>query len=278
MDYRERWEDQTEALLAALDGHSARTWCSGPGIVESVNLEQQTCNIQPAIMGRVEQFPAPGTPAGTPPVYKWVPLPLLVDCPIIFLRGGGFAVTVPLKKGDEVTVFFADRCIDGWWSSGQVSPQSEIRFHDLSDGFVLPGPASKPKAIPNISADSLQVRSDDGTQYFELAAGGVSNIMAPGGLNITANGANVVVNAANVSVTATEQISLTAPVILLAGGIVIDGTVTGEGVGGGTIEIDAAVNATGEGTFNGHTVGNHTHTQGNDGAGDSEVPTNTPTG
>lgn len=233
MDYRERWEDRQEALLAALDALSARTWCSGPGIVESVNFAEQTCSIQPAIMGRVEQYPAPGTPSGTPPVYKWVKLPLLVDCPIIFLRGGGFAVTVPLAVGDEVTVFFADRCIDGWWSSGQVSPQSEIRFHDLSDGFVLPGPASKPKAIPNINQTSLEIRSDDGTAYIRVSPGGVMTIVAPGGITIN----NVVITAAG-QVTSPEEIF----------------------------------------AMTDHSVSQHIHAQGNDSHGDTEVPTNTPTG
>lgn len=175
MDYRERWEDREEALLAALDAFSARTWCSGPGIVDSVSLETQTCSIQPAIMGRVQAQDGS---------YSWVKLPLLVDCPIIFLRGGGFTITAPLKKGDEVVVFFADRCIDGWWSSGQVSPQSEIRFHDLSDGFVMPGPSSKPKVVPNISTDSLEIRSEDGSQYIRISPNGVMTIVAPGGITI----------------------------------------------------------------------------------------------
>lgn len=179
IDYRERWEDREEALLAALDAFSARTWCSGPGFVERVKLNDsdhpQTCDVQPAIMGRVQA--SDGT-------YTWVKLPLLVDCPVIFLRGGGFAVTVPLQVDDEVTVFFADKCIDGWWSSGQVSPQSEIRFHDLSDGFVLPGPASKGRAIPNISTTALQIRSDDGATHIELTPGQQVNVVAPGGINL----------------------------------------------------------------------------------------------
>lgn len=187
MDYRERWEDREEALLAALDAFSARTWCSGPGIVERVSLNggqhPQTCDIQPAIMGRVQAEDGS---------YTWVKLPLLVNCPVIFLRGGGFAVTVPLQKGDEVTVFFADRCVDAWWSSGQVSPQSEIRFHDLSDGFVLPGPASKPKVLQNISTTALQIRSDDGATYLELTPGQAINLVAPGG--ITLNGVTIDAN------------------------------------------------------------------------------------
>ena len=45
-------------------------------------------------------------------------IPPLVDVPVSFPRGGGFAVTFPLKAGDECIAIFSERCIDGWWHSG----------------------------------------------------------------------------------------------------------------------------------------------------------------
>ena len=72
-------------------------------------------------------------------------------------------ITLPIKPGDEVLVVFASRCIDSWWQSGQISPQVELRLHDLSDGFAIPGPRSVPKAIMNYNEEAIEVRNEAGT-------------------------------------------------------------------------------------------------------------------
>ena len=53
--------------------------------------------------------------------------------------------------------------------------------------FAIPAPMSQPKALPNISSDTAQLRSTDGGTYVEIAAGGVINAVAPGGFNVTGN-------------------------------------------------------------------------------------------
>ncbi|MFW8450019.1 Gp138 family membrane-puncturing spike protein, partial [Klebsiella pneumoniae] len=64
-----------------------------------------------------------------------VNLPLLVDVPVVFPRGGGCTLTFPVKPGDECLVIFADRCIDFWWQSGGIQEPVDERMHDLSDAF-----------------------------------------------------------------------------------------------------------------------------------------------
>ena len=49
-----------------------------------------------------------------------------------------------------------------------MQKQAEFRLHDLSDGFALVGPRSRPRALSGVSADSVQLRKDDGTTYFEI--------------------------------------------------------------------------------------------------------------
>jgi hypothetical protein len=116
----------------------------------------------------------------------FVNMPVCVDVPVFFLSGGGFSVTTPVTKGDECFIAFADRCIDSWWQNGGINPPAEYRMHDLSDGFAFIGFRSNPRALTNVSTTSLQVRSDDGDCYVEVAPSHIVNIVAPGGLNITA--------------------------------------------------------------------------------------------
>ncbi|PVZ86700.1 baseplate protein [Serratia sp. S1B] len=101
-------------------------------------------------------------------------LPPLVDVPVGFYRGGGFCVTVPLKAGDEGLAIFSERCIDGWYISGQQSAPLDTRFHDYSDAFFLPQGSSLPNKIPDYSADTLSMQTDDGSTFIRISKGKIS--------------------------------------------------------------------------------------------------------
>lgn len=176
MDQRERIGDLEEGIKAAISDFLARTWTCLPAIVQSVNLEKMTIQALPTIRAYVRQSNG---------VQDWVQLPAIPDVPILFPAAGQFALTLPIAVGDEVLLIFADRCIDSWWQNGGVQNQFELRMHDLSDAFAIPGPRSLPNVIPSISSDSAQLRTLDGSAYIELAPGGIVNIVAPGGVNIT---------------------------------------------------------------------------------------------
>lgn len=111
-------------------------------------------------------------------------LPPLVDVPVGFYRGGGFCVTVPVKAGDEGLVIFAERCIDGWYVSGQQSAPLDTRFHDYSDAFFLPQGSSQPNRIPDYSADSLSMQTDDGSTFIRIKPG---KIIMQGDIEHTGN-------------------------------------------------------------------------------------------
>lgn len=144
MDARERYNDPEEILRVAFAGMMKGVWNALPGIIQSFNDAQMTCVVQPAIQGVLRSADAQGTPIPRQGA-------LLVDCPVQFQGGGGFTQTFPIEEGDECLVVFASRCIDAWWQSGGVQPPAEMRFHDLSDGFCLPGVRSVPRALANIS-------------------------------------------------------------------------------------------------------------------------------
>lgn len=73
-------------------------------------------------------------------------IPVLLDCPVFTLQGGGAAFQAPIEIGDECIVLFADANIDAWYANGGQSAPADGRQHDLSDGIVLVGlnPLARP--------------------------------------------------------------------------------------------------------------------------------------
>jgi hypothetical protein len=162
------------AIRAQLDAFQAGVWTALPAFVSSFNAGKATVSAQPTIQAQVRQ------PDGT-----WVntTMPLCLDCPVVFPGGGGFVFTFPLASGDEGVLVFASRCIDNWWQKGGIQTQAELRMHDLSDGFFFPaGGLSQSKVPGNVSTNSCQLRSMDGSTVIELAANQIINVKAPGGV------------------------------------------------------------------------------------------------
>lgn len=161
--------DSEEQAARAFKSRQAGIWTALPGIIQSFDPVKMTCVVQPAI--KAVLFAQDGSASD-------VALPLLLDCPVQFPSGGGFTQTFPLKEGVECLVVFASRCIDAWWASGGIQSQAEMRMHDLSDGFCIPGIRSVPNVIANISLTSTQLRSDDGSTFVDVAEDAVK-IVAP---------------------------------------------------------------------------------------------------
>lgn len=149
---------------------------SMPGIIQSFDPIAVTCTVQPAISGQA---------ADELGNYKSQPLPLLLDVPVIFPRGGGCTLTFPVKAGDECLVIFSDRCIDFWWQNGGVQEPVDPRQHDLSDAFALVGPMSQAQKISAINTSAVELRSDDADTKISLnpSTGKITGT-APGGFDL----------------------------------------------------------------------------------------------
>ncbi len=74
--------------------------------------------------------------------------PLLCDCPVFILSGGGASIEMPITAGDTCLILFNDRNIDNWFYSGQVTTPANPRAHDISDGICLVGVRALTKAAP----------------------------------------------------------------------------------------------------------------------------------
>jgi Phage protein Gp138 N-terminal domain len=175
----ERLTHPYPALRNAFQGEQRKLWTALPAIVQAASpvvAADGTITCVPALKGRIRNL------AGD---ESDVQLPPLIKVPVVCFGGGGFSITAPLAASDEVLVVFASRCLDAWWQNGGVQTQLELRLHSLSDGMAIPGLRSMPRALANYSPTTLQVRSDDGTTYVELAGGGIVNVVAPTGIKLT---------------------------------------------------------------------------------------------
>lgn len=160
MDRREKSGDFGAALLAFGEGLQASLWTALPCILQSFDPATQTCTAQPAIQAQY---------TGPDGVAQWVTLPTLLDVPVVFPGGAsGGLLTFPLQPGDEGLVVFASRCIDAWWDLGGVQVQAELRMHDLSDGFFIPGGSSRPAVAPSIDPTYIELRSQDGAAKVRI--------------------------------------------------------------------------------------------------------------
>ncbi|HGE8275500.1 TPA: Gp138 family membrane-puncturing spike protein [Serratia marcescens] len=168
--------DKQQADQALIDAINAGMRVSIPGIIQSFDADAVTCVVLPAVKGYEPESAGGGNSAS---------LPLLVDVPVMFPRGGGVTLTFPVKSGDECLLVFADRSIDFWWQNGGVQESAAERMHHLSDAFAIVGPQSQAQKISGISTSAAQFRSDDGSTYLEInPATKKMKIVAPGGLEV----------------------------------------------------------------------------------------------
>lgn len=184
MDRLERAPSPVDVLNEVLEAHQANVWTALPGVVKAYRNNGATgcvVDVQPSIMAKLRQ---PG-PDGA---EKWVPLPLITDCPVMFPGGGGFTLTFPIAAGDECLLVFASRCIDAWaQSGGTANQQADMRMHSLSDGFAFVGVRSRPRTLsPAANTTRAELRSDDGQTKIVIRPDDRVDVTAPASIVLTA--------------------------------------------------------------------------------------------
>lgn len=127
--------------------------CVQIGKVESYNTAEQTVEIQLQLRRRVDDT-------------RTVAYPLLVDCPVFVLQGGGAYIDMPIAPGDFCIVLFNDRDIDNWWDAAQDTAPRTRRKHSLSDGIALVGLNPKPNVLDLDGAD-VRIMNDGGNVKIE---------------------------------------------------------------------------------------------------------------
>lgn len=83
--------------------------------------------------------------------------PVLVDCPVYTPQGGGAYLQMPITKGDQCLILFADRNIDAWYKTGSEMAPFDPRCHDISDGLVIVGVNALTSSIPDFSSSEARL-------------------------------------------------------------------------------------------------------------------------
>ncbi len=174
-----------------------------PGVVDTFDPSTQTCTVQPAI----KRVFVDG---------ETVNLPLLINVPVCFPTAGGFSITLPIAKGDDCLIVFSERSIDNWLKFGDIRKPNDKRFHDLSDGMVLMGLRTNPKALNNYDSNNLTIRNEANDNKLILKADGSMQIDTN---TLTVNGGLQVNGNVDVDGTITSTDTITAATDVIGGGI-----------------------------------------------------------
>lgn len=96
--------------------------------------------------GRIETYEYKKQKATVKPLIKKVfidgdiiSIPILTNVPVMFPRTKTSGITFPLSRGDGVIIFFTDRSLERWKSSGDDVEPGDSRKFDLSDAIAAPG-------------------------------------------------------------------------------------------------------------------------------------------
>lgn len=169
MDYSGNKDAGIEFNLQ-FDRNVANIHTSIPAIIQSVDYANQTVSAIPAIQIKVVD---PKTK-----IVRYINRPLITNIPMAlsWSEGLGMGTTMPYRIGDKCTLMFAERALDNFLITGEISAPADgptpetctIRCFDEADAMCFPGIITKAK-IPNYSPDAVEIRNADKSSLFSLS-------------------------------------------------------------------------------------------------------------
>lgn len=123
--------------------------------------------------------------------------PLLLDCPVFTLQGGGGAIQLPIAAGDHCLLIFSDRNLDSWFQTGAANPPPDGRCHDLSDAVALVGLNSLTNPAPTVPASTMRLAYGGALIDF---TGGDLSLKSSGGAEFDVAGSSIAVKASGAEV------------------------------------------------------------------------------
>ena len=235
-----------------------------PGIIQSFDPELQTVSVQPAIK-RIFKSISEDSQDTIP-----MELPILINVPILYPRGGGFSLTFPISVGDECLLLFSERSIDRWHIFGGTNEPGAKRFHSLSDAIAIVGLSSVPNKIPNYDDQNVVLRKDDESAYVRIGVDSDIDIYTESNLIATVTG-DINASCENIEVQASSTAIVTCPESTFNGNVTINGNLTVSTL------ISAPTIAAGSSlTVAAKEMSGHIHPQGDDSNGNTEQNTGAP--
>lgn len=141
--------------------------CIGIGTVISFNDADLTVTVQINYLRVIYGGAAQSAPNNDSVVNQNVPYPQLVKCPLLIASGGKSYLSFPIIAGDNCVIFFNDRDIDNWWSTGSSSSVPNTnRVHDLSDALIFVGIRAENNPISGYNQNGPQLTN--GTAFISV--------------------------------------------------------------------------------------------------------------
>ena len=128
--------------------------CHHVGTIKSFNAEKQTAEVQIAYK---KSYLEPDATTGVYSV-KEKDYPILIDCPVVVLRGGTASLELPIAVDDECLILFNDRAIDTWFQGTLGAKIPNPRLHSMADAIALVGISSAPKALADFPTDAARLK------------------------------------------------------------------------------------------------------------------------
>lgn len=127
-----------------------------------------------------------------------VPRPAVASIPVLFLGGGEFFLSFPLKPGDLGWICASDRDISIFLKSYGQSPPNTKRMFNFADGLFIPD-IMRGYTIDGDDADRAVLSNLDGTVKIALGED------------------KIVITAPTVEVNADTTVTIKAPLVTMAG-------------------------------------------------------------
>lgn len=157
MKEQSRTPTLAELIRMAVASMLSDVHVSLPGRVESYDPARQVVDVQPLLRRPV--VASDGTELDAEAI------PILMDVPVAFPRGGGGFQSWPLAAGDLVHLVFVERSMDTWQQgNGELTTPLDFRHHSLSDAVAYPGLYPRGLALSDAHAENMVWGFDGGAQ------------------------------------------------------------------------------------------------------------------
>lgn len=166
---------------------SQKIYCALPAIVQSVNYENQTLEAKPVTIMKYSDVHGK--------LYDF-DMPLVIDVPFQCYKGGNFAITVPVKAGDECLLIFTDVDFSAWFQNGGFNYAEHSFIHSYSNAMAIIGFSSEVKAIKDYSSSAVEIRYNpdnvqEGVVYPKISMSSTAITLQAPTINISGTNVNI---------------------------------------------------------------------------------------
>jgi len=149
--------DLAELISMGVDNRFERMFTALPAKITAYDPAKQRASASPVVRGTSGSGGA-------------VAIPELPAMPVLFMAGGGMAITYKVAAGDPCLVIFSSVSAAQWLAGGpDDAPPESKRRQSLTDGVVLVGMRQFTNALASTDeAIDLHIGDDDGARFLRF--------------------------------------------------------------------------------------------------------------